>query len=136
MRHIEVRRAVFQVRTRAVIRLRGIILEVFAIAGGIKRLRPGVVHYRSHSAPIRDTHTGLQRVVIRLRGGFLMHEVKGREWVVIAEHAAKNAGYAKAVSLQTAGPATRKASRNPLCERYVGCRDRRLIWLVQVSKPE
>src|SRR5260370_10179189 len=65
VRHIEVRWPVFELRTRAVIRLRGIGLKVLSIARIVERLGPHVVHDRSNSMPPVHPQAGLQRVVIR-----------------------------------------------------------------------
>ena len=53
MRDVEVRRAIFQARASAVVGLGRVGLEIFAVAGVVKRLRPNIVRRSKSRRAIR-----------------------------------------------------------------------------------
>ena len=75
---IKVRRPVFEEAPHTVVRLRGVGLEVFAVARVIHRTRPNIVNDRRDAVPPVQAQAALQGIVIGLPGGVFVHDVKGR----------------------------------------------------------
>ena len=72
---VEIGIAVFELGLGAVVGLGGVGLEVFAVAGIVEGVGPGVVDDGGDAVPSVDAEGGLQGVVIGLAGGLLIQHV-------------------------------------------------------------
>src|ERR1019366_677323 len=86
---VEVRGSVFEIRTGAVVGLRCVGYEVFAVAGVIHGARPDEVHGRGNAVPGVHPKAGLEGVVVRFAAGVLLKDVEGTIGIcaVISWHA-------------------------------------------------
>src|ERR1700751_2874399 len=63
-------------RRGAVVRLRSIGDKIFAVAGVVDGVRPRIVPAGGQAMPTVDTQAGLQRVVVGVRGAFLVVDIE------------------------------------------------------------
>src|ERR1700730_9949356 len=117
LEHIKVRIAAILADGRpAVVGLRGIGHEVFAVAGVIDGMRPHVIQGGSKSMPIVYAQAGLQRVVIRI----------GRRFLVVDEQKRRKSGCARVPS--------RHGTVVNACTSEIRSSDFRLARLIDVTE--